>query len=92
MGASHSSAPSDPVTHSITCAITHTSELKSPCDRCNADAVLSRLRIQQDQPMGWKSMAVCVRPQVLDYMRNHGILVHNARPCATGMMCGTVVV
>lgn len=91
MGASQSSAPRDTVTFSLSNAIDHTAEL-SQADRCNADAVLSRLRSQQDQPMGWKPVKVCVRPQVLDYMRNHGVLVHNARPCATGMMCGTVVV
>lgn len=50
-------------------------------DRINAKCVLTDLRIQHDQPMGFRCMTVNVRPNVLKYLRMHNI---QAKPTRNG--------
>lgn len=62
---------------SLTSALEHTNELPDKDDKCNAEAVLSQMRTQQDQPTGYKTIEFPhVRPRVLDYLVLHGIPVY----------------
>jgi len=79
-------------TTSIASAREHTHELVDPTDRCNADAVLNTLRIQDDNPYGARVISVAMRHAVLAYMRNHGIAVNaeHAHPHDVSLRVGIV--
>ena len=85
-----------PVTYEsqITSALEHTDELADPQDRCNAHAVLSVLRAHSSQPRGYTEVPILARFAVLEYMRNHAVLVHHehADPNSATLRRATVVV
>ena len=64
-------------TVSLSSAFDHFREIENTDDRCNAQSILNVLQIAQDQPRGWVKVPIIMRPEVVKYMRNHGVVLHD---------------
>jgi len=70
----------------------HIAELTDPQDRCNAQAILTELRIIHDQPRGWTAVNFQARGRVMEYFRLHGVHVFNQQPKDDTWHSATVIV
>lgn len=65
---------------------------ESVADRANAQAALTALRVQRDQPRGYTAVPLQLRPKVVDFLENHQMFVHHKVPGENGLIYCDIVV
>ena len=72
--------------------LSHCFPAESVADRINAQTALTALRVQRDQPRGYTAVPLQLRPQVVNFLENHQMFVHNKMQGETGLIYCDVVV